>query len=562
MKWQCALSRERMQCKRCFWLEYVVVLCIIVLAPNQVLHAQTSFKGQSEKEANEKPSVEQPMVASSARSSRTVELTLEAAIRLALQQNLNVQREQLSPQVALALVEQERSEFDPIVGLSIGLSQTKLLPVDQVTIANEDTGEVAESVIIEQFSKDGELIPRLEQKILTGGNYELSFVNTRSNIAPAGFGATRRIEDPRYESSLVLTFIQPLLRDFGIAVNTSFIRQGQKNVEIAQQQVLQTVLDLIFAVQQSYWELVFRFRDLEARREALKLAEDFLADNQKRVELKVLAPVELVQAETQVKFREGDVITAEAAVETADDQLKEILNIPETERTWQLQIRPTSEPPFVVLDQVDVEKQVDLAFANRPDLLQSQLDIDAREIGQDFARNQLLPRVDIVGQGSMQAFGGGFEESSRSLKDFKGYQWFIGMEFQYPLSNRFARNRLQQQNLELKQARLNQRILKLVIGRQVRQAVRDISTSSQRVEVTRAATKLAQIQLQTEQAKFRVGLSTSFQVLDFQDELTQARIDEIRTLIDYNVDLASLDQLTGTLRYGDIASSTMKQRPY
>ncbi len=154
--------------------------------------------------------------------------------------------------------------------------------------------------------------PSFKQQIVTGGNYELRFINTWNKSAPEFSGPTRRIANPRYEGRLQLTFTQPLLKNFGIEVNTALIRQAQNTEEIARQQLLQTILDTVFAVQLGYWELVFRIEDLGVKREALRLAENFLAENKLRAELGTLAPIELVQSETQVKQREGDVITAEA----------------------------------------------------------------------------------------------------------------------------------------------------------------------------------------------------------------------------------------------------------
>jgi outer membrane protein TolC len=158
----------------------------------------------------------------------------------------------------------------------------------------------------------------------------------------------------------------------------------------------------------------------------------------------------------------------------------------------------------------------------------------------------------------LQTFGGNYGDSIGNLGDADGYQWLIGVQVAYPLGNRFSRNRLVQRNLEIKQAVFDQRILKLSIVRQVRQAVRDIKTTGKRVEVTQASTRLAETQLKTEQEKFRVGLSNSFLVIQFQDELTDARIEEIFTLTNYNVALARLDQLTGTMRYGKATTDPHK----
>jgi outer membrane protein TolC len=128
----------------------------------------------------------------------------------------------------------------------------------------------------------------------------------------------------------------------------------------------------------------------------------------------------------------------------------------------------------------------------------------------------------------------------------------IGLRFQYPLGNRFARNEFLRRDLELKQARVEQRRLLHTIVQQIRQAVRDIETDSKRVEVTRAATVLARTQLEAEQEKFRLGLSTSFNVLTFQRDLSTAQSDETQALSDYNVALARLDQVTGKIQYAEV----------
>ena len=94
------------------------------------------------------------------------------------------------------------------------------------------------------------------------------------------------------------------------------------------------ILDTLFTVQQQYWELVFRLQDLDVKRESQQLAEQFLAENKQRVELGLLPPIELIQAESRIKTRQADTIQAAAAVRTAEDQLKQVLNIPGSSGTW------------------------------------------------------------------------------------------------------------------------------------------------------------------------------------------------------------------------------------
>jgi outer membrane protein TolC len=496
------------------------------------------------------PAVAPPPALPLSATERVLELSLEQAIQLALQNNLDVERGRIDPQVAHTQVEQERAVFDPSAGLTASLSQTKTLPQTATLEFDPQTGAVIGRSITRPFSKAVAVTPSFKQQIVTGGNYELRFINTWNKVAPEFSGPTRRLANPRYESSLQLTFTQPLLRNFGIEVNTAFIRQAQNTEEIARQQLLQTILNTVFAVQQGYWELVFRNEDLGVRREALTLAENFLAENKLRVELGTLAPVELVQSETQVKQREGDVITAEAAVREAEDVLKQTLNIPESLGTWRIRLRPTDTPPFVPIADTSIEEKVTFALQHRPDVVQAQLTVASQQIARNAARNQRLPQVDLGGTASVSGFSGDLDTATTEIGTAEGYNWSFSLTFSYPLSNRAANNALQQQNLLLKQALIDQRKVQQTVSREIFQTVRNLETASKSVEVRRAATVLARTQLEAEQEKFRLGLSTSFNVLQFQNQLTSARSDEIRALSDYNVALGQLDQVTGKLQYG------------
>ncbi|MGE3538916.1 MAG: TolC family protein [Candidatus Tectimicrobiota bacterium] len=481
---------------------------------------------------------------------REVRLSLEEAVRLALQNNLDIERERLSPQAARTLVEQARAVFDPSLGLTASIGQTKTLPQSQSLQFDENGNVLGQPIVIRPFDKVAEVTPSFKQRIALGGSYELSFINTRDLTSPASFGTTSRIANPRHESTLALTFTQPLLKNFGIAVNTAPIRQAQYAEAIAQQRLLQVIIDTVHTVQQDYWELVFRIQDLAARRESQQLAEDFYAENKVRVELGALAPIELVQAETQAKVRQGEVISAAAAVREAEDTLKETLNLPEILGTWHLRLLPTDNPPFVPLADIAVDEKITLAQQQRPDVRQAQLDIASREVAREVARNQRLPQLDLESRTSVGGFGKDAGRAIASIDDAEGYNWLFGLRFAYPLGNRAANNELQRQHILLQQALIDQRKVHRTAAREIFQAVREVETASQRVEVTRAATVLARTQLEAEQEKFRLGLSTSFNVLQFQSQLTTARSDETRALSDYNVALSKLDRVTGSMQYG------------
>ena len=515
----------------------IVLLLIVALLPAGVLYGQEEMQQDAVGQEIELPSAGE---APSAMGERVLELTLEDAIQLALQNSLAIERERFGPLIALTDIDRAKVEFDPKVGAEVNVSETQNLRTNQ------------NPIFMPILDSRSTLSAYLRHTIVTGGNYELRFVTARSDQSPDNAGFGQRIHNPLFENSLELTFTHPLLQNFGISVNKAPMRQAEIREQIAEQNVVQAILDTVFAVHRGYWDLVFRIQDLEAKRESQQLAEDFLAENTVRVELGTLAPIELVQAETQVKTRQGDVIVAEAALRDADDQLKAVLNIPESMGSWGMRLQPTDSPSISPVSTAAVEEQVDIALQQRPDYLSSQLDIRIRESLRDEARNLSLPRLDVIGTGRLNAHDAEIGDAFSNIPDGDGYQWAVGLQMEITLGSRAKRVLIDQRQLELRQARIDQRQLMLAIVQQIRQAVRSIQTNIQRVEVTRSATMLARTQLEAEQEKFRLGLSTSFDVLEFQEDLTNALSNETRALSDYNVALAQLDQLTGMMQYHDV----------
>ena len=535
--------------QRRWWGSGAIVWCLLCMSYMPARDSESASRTQQRVAQQSAPAVSSPPALPLSATERVLALSLEQATQLALQNNLDIERGRFDPQIAHTQVEQARAVFDPSVGLTANISQTKTLPQNQTVVFDENGFSTGTFSITRPFSKDVSVAPAFKQQIVTGANYELRFINTWNKSAPASSGPTSRIANPRYEGRLQLTFIQPLLKNFGIEVNTALIRQAQNTEEIARQKLLQTILDTVFAVQLGYWELVFRIEDLGVKREALTLAGNFLAENKLRAELGTLAPIELVQSETQVKQREGDVITAEGAVREAEDVLKQTLNIPESLGTWRIRLRPTDTPPYTPIADTSIEEKVAFALQHRPDVVQAQLTVASQEIARNAARNQRLPQVDLGGAASVSGFSGDLGNATTDIGTADGYNWAFSLTFSYPLGNRAANNALQQQNLLLKQALIDQRKVQQTVSREIFQTVRNLETFSKTVEVRRAATVLARTQLEAEQEKFRLGLSTSFNVLQFQNQLTSARSDEIRALSDYNEALGRLDQVTGKLQY-------------
>lgn len=459
----------------------------------------------------------------------TLPLSLSEAVTLALENNIDIRVERFNPAIQQARVTQEKGVFDPSLGVDLANRRSRTATATQL----------AGSEVSDQRTLDLDL--SLSQQLQTGGTYTLDFTNNRTNTDSA-FATI----NPSYRSNLILSLRHPLLRNLGISVNTTRIVIAQNTTAISLAQLKQRVIDIIAQVQNAYWELVFRQQDLEVQRQSLRLAENFLAENRARVEAGVLAPIEIVQAQARVASQQVNVIEAEGALRDAEDRLKRLLTSSHTDERWQKTIKPTDMPVFQP-QATPLEENLQEALQNRPEIRQAQIDLINRDLLVRFAKNQLLPSVDFRGSIGLNGLDSTYGRALEVLGDTDTYSWEAGVVLEIPLGNRIARGQLTQRRLEFEQAKDALTRLELDVVTQVREAVRRVRVSSERVEATKVATRLAREQLEAEQEKFRVGLSTSFNVLDFQDKLAQAERNELRALVDHVESFLVLEQVKGTL---------------
>jgi outer membrane protein TolC len=309
---------------------------------------------------------------------------------------------------------------------------------------------------------------------------------------------------------------------------------------------------VITSVHTAYWNLVFAIENLEVQKRSLRLARDLEALNRARVRAGVAAPVEVTQAEAQAAAQVQNVILAEKAVKDAEDQLKLIINIPDGERIWARSIVPADKPPFEVAAVSD-EAAIQEALEERPDYAAAKLNLQNTDLNLRVARNQLLPSLQFqgsLGLNGLNELDKGFGNSysgATGLTSGDFTSWSAALVLSYPLGNRSARSALIQAKLTDDQSRTSLLNLKRQIVSQVREAVRRIEANVQLVESTRLARVLAEEQLRVEQKRLEAGVTTTFNVLQFQRDLASAQAFEVQAITTYNQNLANLELVKGTV---------------
>ena len=463
-------------------------------------------------------------------------LSVEEAVTLALDQNLDLRVERISPLIQDTLVAEARSVYAPELS---------------TTITGDDwdrpAGNIFDGgdVVTNRFVQDD--VGVVQQVPWKGGQYSAGWTGRRSTTTNVFTSF-----NPLVESNLNLNYTQPLVRNFGIDGFRQQIAISRANRDISDIELRRIVVLTERTVRNAYWELVFARSFLEVQRQSLALAEESLRNNRTRVEVGTMAPIDIVEAENEVARNIEAVIRAEAGLERAEDQLRTLVFDPgDTPDFWSISLQP-NDSPVLQAREIDVDAAIRNALLNRTDLgtLDQNLEITDTDIR--YFRNQQLPAVDLrvdyrlTGQGGERLIrAGGFpgtvvgtEQRSfgSTLGDILANEfpkWTVGVTVSYPFGTSAADAALERSRLERSRHEARRQSLELRIAAEVRDAARNVRTNLQRVEATRASRELAERRLEAEQRKFEVGLSTNFLVFQAQRDLATARNTEQQAILDY-----------------------------
>lgn len=455
-------------------------------------------------------------------------LSIREAVSIALARNFDITIAGFDPDIAESNVTRERSAFDPQAFVDTSASKSKL---DSANTAFNATGGIRETDSLG-------IAAGIRQKIITGAEYSLILRNIREST-----NSPQNRFDPSYQTSLTFTIEQPLLKNFGIDINRARIKVAMATKEQTLHAYRSRVIQTVDAVQQAYWNLVFSIENLQFRRQSLDLAKDLLRRNKIQVEVGTLAPIEITEAEATVASREEALLVAEREVKDREDTLKMLLNVAEEPSSWSISVLPRDKPEFEMVQVDEMQLTLD-ALRKHAALENARIEIDKREIDMKVAAQNLLPEVNLNASASNNALA---ETERRAFEEqFKNenYTFSGGISFRIPLGNRGANADYRQAQLRHAKTVASYHQTQQAIMEEVRRNARRVRVNVKRIEATRVARRLAEERLDAQEKKFKVGLSTSRNILEDQERLANALTEETRALIDYHKSLASLDRAT------------------
>jgi outer membrane protein len=370
---------------------------------------------------------------------------------------------------------------------------------------------------------------------------------------------------PYTTSSLGFTVTQPLLRGFGMAVNRRFIRISQNERKIANLLVQQQLIATVYGVVRLYTDLVALYEDVKVKEETLASAEKLYTDTKAEVEEGTQAPVELTRANAQVYSIRQDLIDSRGLLEEQEAIVKNVItrrtdNDPEILNAG---IIPTDTIEVPATDETrPLQDLVTLAFSNRPDLNQAGVQVDNTRINLEGSRNELRPEIDVVATAQNSALAaqlnplvpsidspltGGYGSALEQLATRKYPTYGIGLNINLPLRNRVAQADVARDEILLRQSQIQQEQLRKQAQLEVEDAVIAMRRARASYEAALETQKLQQESLDVEQAKFEVGASTSFFIIQYESFLAQARSTVVVAKSSYLKARAALERATGTI---------------
>ncbi len=487
-------------------------------------------------------------------------LELEEAIVIALRNNIGLQVERYARAQAYENIRRGQGVFDLGLNAAVGLFS------EESPAASTLEGAVVRKAEGANFDFG------VDQLVSTGGTASLDLTNDRaeSNSIFAGV-------NPSYTTNLDFSYAQPLLRSAGKLATQRNIIVARTNSEISYENLILGIINTLERVESTYWSLVETRQQIEVALESLELAKELDQMNRIQVEVGTLAPLELTQSAVGVATREEALLRARALADDTADTLRQLLNL-EDDRYWDMPLVPSTDP---VVERVEIDTQEAIAEAldKRSELRQQRLRIENLRVDEQFQKNLSRARLDFQARYGFNGLGGtvvnrnpfdpdspveiipgGYEDALQQVLDTSFTGWSAGLVFAKPLQNRQGKASVAIAELALDQGETSLSELELAIRTEVRRTVRAVETAAEAIDLATVSRELAEKQLDAEQKRYENGLSTSFEVLLIQEDLSEARSREVssitayrRTLVLYHKAIGRLLEHNGILIEDDLA---------
>ena len=457
----------------------------------------------------------------SAAGGETWTLSIEEAVRMAVEKNLGLQVATYSPAISATGIRKARAIYDPLLSALVDHqgSNQQVAPesftIDQQRVFNFDTS--------------------ITQLLSSGATASLSFNNfwSKDNLGLR----TSRFAQPQ----LALSFSQPLLQGLGREVTERGITTADDATDSALADSTQQALNTAAAARNQYLFLVMARETVATRQVTLDLAREIEAQNKGRVAAGALAAYQLQDSRLGVLQAQKSLLDANRAAMDAADLLATTLHLPAGTAI------ATTAPPLSGMAEVSESEELQTAMQRRPDVVKARISVRTAEFNEKISHNLALPSLALRGSAGVTGLDANYEDAIGDLGSTRYPSWSVGLSFSVPIGNNSARADVAANRLIASQARTQLAATEESAGLEVRTTLRALASAHEQIAVTEQGVAAAEIVVESYRKRQQLGLATTKEVLDVVAILTQARENLTVARASYQSAFTNLWKATGEL---------------
>jgi outer membrane protein len=481
-----------------------------------------------------------------------VRLTLEDAVKAALDRNLDIAVQRLNPEINDIAYASIASVYHPSLTSTIGPQFSAVLPTSQTLLGTG--GSVPNTDTLTFNGGVAQNIP------WGGGAFTASLLNFRRSTT-----INNSLYNPLFQSTWSLAYVQPLLRNFSIDSTRQQLLVTKLSRDISDVQLRSTITNTLSNVRNAYWDYVFAVESVDVAKQSVVLATQLVTDNQTRVEVGTMAPIDVVQAQSQAATQQQNLVTVQGAMRTAEIALKRLIVSGTQDPNWNVHIDPTDRPDFHN-EPIDIETAIRRALSERTDIEIAKKTVAQNDVTLKFLGDQLKPQIDlqanygfqglggtqlvrtsgVLGAAPSQTIPGGIGDTFNSLFGNAFPTWTAQLVISYPLGLSTQKANVSRARVQISQVQAQLKQVELQVAADVTNAVINVQSGVERVQAAQAAREFAQKTLEAEQSKFEVGMSTNYNVILTQRDLATAQSNELQSVLNYRKSLVELERLQQT----------------
>jgi outer membrane protein len=456
-------------------------------------------------------------------------------------------------------------------GLSVQLAGSSIPNLDPVFFINSQfvhntTIETATNITGTNFlvSQYKSANYGIQQGLITGTTLQLGMGNTLGVTQNSPFN----MFSPYSQASLSFSIQQNLLQGFRPSVNNRAIRVAKNQLRISDLTFKNQVMATVANVVSLYWDLVSFNQSLKVKQQTYELDKKLYEDNKRRAELGAIAPIDIIQAEAEMKAAQQDVTNAETQVLQQETILKNVLTRRGLESLEIADARIIPTDQFEVPPEEPIQPIQDLiqeALSNRPDVEQSKLSLEDARITTLGVRDAMLPQLTAFVSMSNSGLAGEVNALpvpvtlpngqtqfvSRTPADVNGYflggygkvlsqlfgrnfpNYSAGISLTLNIRNRAAQADYITDQLNYRQQQIQDRQLRNNIRQNVINARVALSQARSAYDTSVEARKLQEQTSNGTRRKYELGTATILDVVLTQRDATTRKLAEVEALNQY-----------------------------